>query len=68
MAPLDDNLVLEKGTSFRVGSWIFVADGLGSFESYPIDQNTLEASEAAKRHKFNDFIDQLKEVGFSNET
>jgi len=26
MAPLDDNPVLEKGTSFRVGSWIFAAD------------------------------------------
>jgi hypothetical protein len=39
MAPLDDNSVLEKGTSFRVGSWIFIANGSGSFESCPIDQS-----------------------------
>ena len=62
MAPLDDNSMLEKGTSFRVGSWIFVANGSGSFESCPIDQNPLEASEAASHHEFNDFIDQLEEV------
>ena len=65
MAPLDDNSMLEKGTSFRVGSWIFVANGSGSFESCPIDQNPPEASEAAKHHEYDDFIDQLEEVGFS---
>ena len=31
MASLDDNPMLEKGTSLRVGSWIFIADGSGSF-------------------------------------
>ena len=65
MASLDDNPVLEKSTSFRVGSWIFIADGSGGFESYPIDQNHPEALEVASHHKFDDFIDQLKEVGFS---
>ena len=64
MAPLDDSPVLEKGTSFRIGSWIFVADGLGSFVSCPIDQTTPEALEAAKCHEFDAFIDQLEEVGF----
>ena len=33
MAPLDDNSVLEKGTSFRIGSWIFITNGSGGFES-----------------------------------
>ena len=61
MASLDDNPVLEKGTSFRVGSWIFVANGSGGFESCSIDQDPPEASEAAKRHEF---IDQLEEIGF----
>ena len=63
MAPLDDNSVLEKGTSFRVGSWIFVANGSGGFKSCSIDQDPPEASEAAKRHEF---IDQLEEIGFLN--
>jgi len=65
MAPLDDNSVLEKGTSFRVGSWIFVSNGSGGFESCSTDQNVPEASETAKHHELDDFIDQLEEVGFS---
>ena len=66
MASPDDNSVLEKGTFLRVGSWIFVADGLGGFESRPTNQDLLEATEDAKHHEFNEFIDQLEEIGFSN--
>ena len=71
MAHLDNNSVLENGTCFRVGSWIFIADGSGSFESCSIDQSLPEVPEAASHHEFDDFIDQLEEVGFStlnNET
>ena len=60
MASLDDTSVLEKGTSLRVGSWIFIADGSGGFESFSIDQDPLEVSEAAKRREFDEFIDQLE--------
>ena len=63
MAHLDDNSVLDKGTSFCVGSWIFVADGSGSFESRPIEPNAPETSEAAKCHEIDDFIVWLKEIG-----
>ena len=63
MASLDDNPMLEKGTSLRVGSWIFIADGSGGFESCSIDQ---DPPEAAKRHEFDEFIDQLEEIGFSD--
>ena len=66
MASLDDTPVLEKGTSLRVGSWIFVADGSGGFESYSINQDPPEVLETAKRHEFDEFIDQLEEIGFSN--
>jgi len=48
MASLDVNPVLEKGTSLRVGSWIFIADGSGSFKSCSIDQDPSEVSEVAK--------------------
>ena len=65
MAPLDDNSVLAKGTSFYIGSWIFVADGLGGFNSLPIDQNASEASEAARCQEIDDFVDQLEEVELS---
>ena len=65
MAPLDDNSVPAKGTFFYVGSWIFVADGLGGFNSLPIDQNASEASEAARCQEIDDFVDQLEEVELS---
>ena len=65
MAPLDDNLVLEKGTSFSVGSWIFVNDGSDGFRSCFIDQGGPKIPEATSHHKINDFIDQLEEVGLS---
>ena len=66
MAPLDDNLVLEKGTSFRIGSWIIIANGSGGFESCPTDQDLPEVPEATKRRELDDFADRLEEVGFSN--
>jgi len=66
MDSLDDNPVLEKDTFLRVGSWIFIADGSGGFESCSIDQDPPEVSEASKRREFDEFIDQLEEIGFSD--
>ena len=66
MASLHDNPVLEKDTSLRVGSWIFIADGSGGFEGCSIDRDPPEVSEAAKQREFDEFIDQLEEIGFSN--
>jgi len=66
MASFDNNPVLRKGTSFRVGSWIFVANRSGGFESYSIDQDPPEASEVVKRHEFDESIDQLKGVRLSD--
>ena len=63
MAPLDDNSVPSEGTSFCVGSWIFVADGSGGFKSRTIDQSAPKIPEATSHHEIDDFIDQLEEVG-----
>jgi hypothetical protein len=65
MASLNDNPLLEKGTSFLVGSWIFIVDGSGGFESCSIGQDPPEVPEAAKQREFDEFINQLEEVGFS---
>ena len=62
MAPVDDNTVPAKGTTFYVGSWAFVANGLGGFDSRLIDPNALEASEAVRRQEIDNFVDQLDEV------
>jgi len=48
MASLNDNHVLAKGTFLRIGSWSFIADGSGGFESCSIDRDPPEVSEAAK--------------------
>ena len=66
MASLDDNPMLEKGTSLRVGSWIFITDESGGFESFSIVQDPPKVSEATKQREFDEFIDQLKEIGFSD--
>ena len=66
MASLDNNPVLEKGTALRIGSWIFIADGSGGFEICSTDQDPPEVSEGVKRREFDEFIDQLEEIGFSN--
>ena len=66
MASLDDNPALEKGTSLRIGSWIFITDELGSFKSCSTDQDPPEVSEAAKQREFDEFIDQLEEFGVLN--
>ena len=66
MASLDGIPVLEKGTSLRIGSWIFIADGSGGFESYSINQDPPGVSETVKHREFDEFIDQLKEIGFPN--
>ena len=68
MAFLDDNSMTSEGVSFRVGTWIFIANGSGGFESFPIDRNTPEVSEATKRCELDDFVDQFEEVEFSDET
>ena len=66
LASLDDNPALEKGTSLRIGSWIFIADGSGGIESRSIDQDPPEVSEAAKQCEFDEFIDQLEKVRVSD--
>ena len=66
MASLDDNHVLEEGTSLCIGSWIFIADGSGGFKSCSIDQDPPEVSEAAKQCEFDEFIDQLEKIGVSD--
>ena len=66
MASLDDNSVPSEDTSFCVGSWIFVADGSGGFESFLTSQDPPGVSEAIKCREFDKFIDQLEEIGFPN--
>ena len=62
MAPLDNNVVPPKGTTFYVGSWVFIADDLGGFNSHLIDPSVPKTSKAARRQEVDNFVDQLDEI------
>ena len=65
MAPLDNNVVPAKGTTFFVGSWVFVANGSGGFDSHLIDPRAPKTSEAARRRAVDEFVDQLEKIPLS---
>ena len=62
MAHLDNNIVPTEGTTFYVGSWVFVANGSGGFNSHLIDPSAPKILETSRRQKVDDFIDQLDEI------
>jgi len=62
MAPLDNNMMPAKGTTFYIGSWVFIADGSGGFDSHLIDPSAPKTSEATRRGEVNNFIDQLHDI------
>ena len=64
MAPLDNNPVLKKGTSFRVGSWIFAADDRAAskaaqstkiFQKFQKLQNTVNSTNSSINSRKSDF-------------
>ena len=65
MAPLDSNAVPAKGITFYVGSWFFVANGSGGFDSHLTDPSASETSEPARHREIDNFVDQLDEIKLS---
>ena len=59
MAPLDNNMMPAKGTTFYIGSWVFITDGSGGFDSQLIDPSAPKTSEAARHREVDNFVDQL---------
>jgi hypothetical protein len=59
MAPLDNNVMPAKGTTFYVGSCVFVADGSSGFHSHLIDPSAPKTSEATRHREVDNFVDQL---------
>jgi hypothetical protein len=54
--------VLDEGTTFVFGSWIYVANGLGGFNSHLADSSKPEASTPTRRSDLDEFIDNLEEL------
>jgi hypothetical protein len=54
--------VLDEGTTFVFGSWICVANDLGSFNSHLTNSRNPEASATTRRSNLDSFIDDLDEL------
>jgi hypothetical protein len=51
--------VLDEGTTFIFGSWIYVANGLGGFNSHQANSKEPEASSSTPSSDLDEFIDNL---------
>jgi hypothetical protein len=54
--------VLDEGTTFIFGSWICIANSLGSFNSHLANSKGLEASSSTPSSDLNEFIDNLDDL------
>jgi hypothetical protein len=53
---------LNEGTNLIFGSWIYVANGLGGFNSYLVDSRKPEASISTRSSNLDEFIENLDEL------
>jgi hypothetical protein len=54
--------MLDEGTTFIFGSWIYVANGSGGFKNHLADSRKPEAFSATRHSNLNEFIDILDEL------
>jgi hypothetical protein len=54
--------MLDEGTTFVFGSWIFMANGSGGFNSHLAETSKPEAPIANRRNNLDEFIDNLNEM------
>jgi hypothetical protein len=54
--------MLDAGTTFIFSSWIYVANGLGGFNSHLSDSRKLEASTPTRSSDLDKFVDSLDEL------
>jgi hypothetical protein len=58
--------VLDEGITFIFGSWIWVANGLGGFNSHLVDYKKLETSASTRSSDLDESIDNLDELLLPN--
>jgi hypothetical protein len=56
------SVVLDEGTTFIFSSWIYVANGLGRFNSHLANSKELEASSSTPSSDLDEFIDNLDDL------
>ena len=62
MASFNDNTMPVRGTTFYVGSWVFVADGSGGFHNHLIGPSAPKTSDAAQCREVDEIVDQLDKI------
>jgi hypothetical protein len=63
MASFDfTSVVLDEGTTFIFGSWIYIANGSGGFNSHLVDTREPETSVATQCSRLDGFVDNLDEM------
>jgi hypothetical protein len=58
--------LLDEGTTFILGSWICIADGLGGFNSHLANSKEPEATSSPTSSDIDDFIDNVDDMLFPN--
>jgi hypothetical protein len=58
------NAVLDEGTTFIFGSWIYVANCSGGFSSHLANSKELEASSSTPSSDLDKFVDNLDDMMF----
>jgi hypothetical protein len=56
------SVMLDEGTTFIFGSWIYATNGLGGFNSHLADSSKLEVSASTRSSDLDDFTDNLDEL------
>jgi hypothetical protein len=63
MASFDfTSVVLDEGTTFIFGSWIYIANSLGGFNSQLANSKEPEASSSTPSNDLDKFIDNLDDL------
>jgi hypothetical protein len=62
------SVMFDEGTTFIFGSWVCVANSVGSFRWHLVDDMKPEASAAAQCSDLNEFINNLDEMLLSDLT
>jgi hypothetical protein len=56
------SVVLDEGMTFIFGSWIYVTNGLGGFNSHLANFKELKASSSISSSDLDDFTDNLDDM------
>jgi hypothetical protein len=54
--------VLDEGTTFVFGSWIYITNGLGGFNSHLVDSKKSKVSTPTRHSDLDEFVDNVDKL------